>query len=382
MLQPYIISPDQRAQRVKVTWTHLAGLIVELYSNEKGYFKPRTEAKEPHQVHFEPFPRELDLKEVFVTPFANIVQCRLSQATAELSNTVEYVRNLLEKSVLSGSGRKLCSLAVNMMRDIKGKWYFIGIEEYQIEAKRQSPRPQAVSERLLLRGSCPTSRHNSPTPELSVSPQSHQPVSADPFKPASKCSTPLPFRIPTSLHIKQTSEVGVDYGFSRDRPITDRRQYQQMLTLEANIADLIDLKANPPLSFLTYRAWKQRQTDSPTLSSIDHLYARKLAEKAKLVRKQTASAQLQLSQLRQKLLDSMAVASVAPAQVAQTAGKMLLSRVQIKKAVHIADKLIPNKSKILEKYKKSQNATVGERNARSLVNYAASKMDSLRRSNC
>jgi len=349
---------------------------VELYTNEKGYFKPRTDSKEPHQVHFEPSPGELDLKAVFVTPFANVVQCRLSQATAELSDTVDYVRNLLEKSVLAGSGRKLGSLAVNMMRDIKGKWYFIGIEEYRVEARRQTPRPQAASERLLLRGSCPTSRHNSPTPEPSRSPQSHQPASTYPFK----CSTPLPFHIPTAL--RQFSEAGVDYGFSRDRPITDRRHYQQMLTLEANIADLIDLKANPPLSFLTYRAWKQRQTDSPTLSSIDHLYARKLAEKAKLVCKQNASSQLQLSQLRQKLLTSMAVASVGSTQVAQTAGKVLLSRVQIKKAVHIADKLIPNKSKILEKYKKSQNARVGERNAQSLVNYAASKMDSLRRPNC
>lgn len=350
---------------------------MELYSNEKGYFKPASESKSPPRVHFDPLAGEIDLKEVFVTPFANVVQCRLSQATVELSDTVEYVRNLLEKSVLAGSGRKLCSLAVNMMRDIKGKWYFMGIEEYQIEAKRLSIRPPASSERFLLRSSCPTSRQASPTPDLSASPQSHQPIGHS--KAHSKCSTPLPFKIPNSVRARHTSETGVDYGLSRDQPITDRKQYQHMLELEANIADLIDLKANPPLSFMTYRAWKQRQTDSPMLSSIDYLYARKLAEKAKFVRKESANSQLRLGQLRQQLLDSLAVAAVEPTQVAQTAGKMLLSRVQIKKSVNIAGKLIPNKSKILEKYKKSQNATIGERNARSLVNYAASKMDSLRR---
>lgn len=359
-----------------VSWSLTSGLRACFYSNDKNYFKQEIFAKETPKVHFEDEKNrgEVDLKQVFVTPFAQAVECRLSQATSELSDTLEYVKTILEKSVLAGNRRKICSLGVRMMRDVKGKWYFIGIEEYQVEARR---RNRQSLECFVLRGSCPTSRNLSPTPELPVSPS---PPVSDTAKYRVKCATPQLTKQPSSTS-RFRDDPGLDYAFTRDHLISDRKHYQQMLNMEANIADLLDLKSTP-LSFMTYRGWKQRQSVSPRLSAIDHLYAKKLAEKERLVRKQTAHSPETLSVLRKKMLDSMAVAAMEPTQVAKNVGKLLLSRVEIKKVATPAEKLMPKKSKVMDLYKKTQNATQGERYARLMVNYAVNRMEELRRSKC
>lgn len=383
-MQAFLVCSDRKAQRIRIAWKRLNGIDVEWFINEKQYFKQgKSEGKQKKTVTFAGIPNdplpcdaqlEVDEAQFFVTPFAITTPCRLSPATAELSATHNYVRKMLETSVFAGSGLQLCGLTIDMLKDVRGKWYFLSIDSYQLE-ERATALPPSLSSRSKpqSRGSCPTTRNTSPTSEALNPPATSRPK-------LQRKSTAEVRRTPTrsvERRMRHLSEPCFQYILKKPGLITDRRDWEKAREMEANIAGLVDLKSDKVLSHMTYRRWRERLEMKLGAGTIDYLYAKKIAGKAKEVRKEVSGHQQHLVSLKNQMIDLVAVSSVAPDQVAKAAGKLLLERVSLSKNTTAA--LTTVQEKIFKRYKSTQSQLASDRSMRSLLNYAEQKIDYLKK---
>ena len=129
VVQPFILSPDYTAQRVRVTWSQDTGVTAVLFANEVNYFRKRRGAGKTHRKLASAgdgiestWGVGVEDQQLFVSPFVEPSACSLSKSTSFLSSAVTYTKVLLEKSVLVSVSGVITSLTVEVMLDLVGKW--------------------------------------------------------------------------------------------------------------------------------------------------------------------------------------------------------------------------------------------------------------------
>lgn len=393
ILQAYLITPEKKAQRVRVTWEKAAGVKVEWMTNSDCFLKASQapDKESVKAVRFagvtdEALVEEVDQKVLFPTPFAEIHQCRLSPATSELGFTVEYVKTLLEQAVLIPSGYTLSSLKIDLLQDIHHKWYFMAIEEYQLTA-RPPPLPFVRSQPIsrptksVSRSSYPSSRISSPIPEIQLNqgslprlPTRGGSVDSEKMQASGRNKPSTRNQKSRSRHTRHISEPNFNHILKQTGPITDQKTWARAQALEDDIASLIDQKDSRPLAFMTYRSWKERGSKLGA-GTVDLLYAQRIAEKARIVRKESSKQPQFLANLKQKM---MAVAAISAKDMSPEAELDLLC---VQK--HLPPACLPIEQ-IIEKVVKSKKGSrtmprteTRDANAAHLITYAASRMDKL-----
>lgn len=382
ILQAYLISPDHKAQRVRVTWTQ-GGVRVQWITNSDCFLKEKEGEEQGNRkkVRFEGMGTgEVVEKALFPGQFAEVYQCRLSPATSELAFMVEYVKTVLEQAVLIPSGYTISSLTTDFLQDIHQKWYFMAIEEYQVAVNLpRFPLSQPLSRptKSVSRSSYPSSRLSSPVPEVQ---RSQAPLPRLPTRGGSvdREKTQVNARIKPVDRQKKTrnplkrhiSEPNFNQIAKQMGPITDQRTWERALALEEDIASLIDQKDSRPLAFMTYRAWKERSSKLAA-GTIDLLYAQKIAEKAKFVRKEASKQHQFLVNLKQRMMS--ATGSRAPeAEVA-----VLCLPKGLPPSGRPIEQYTAKVAKLQERSQSELKAASRDSNAASLLTYAATRMDKL-----
>ena len=341
--------------------------------NTEPFLKPVPSAAQPIKktVRFAGIPdcshEEMDPKVLFPTPFAEVYQCRLSQATSELGSATEYVKRLLEQTVLIPSGCHLSSLCIDFLPDIHHKWYFITIEQYQfaqssLSYSRSQPLSK-LSSKPPSRTSCPSSRRSTPPPEIRATPA---PIPNLPRRGGSydtqKPSIPVhvkPFREGkprTMSHKRLAPEPSLLTVLNQTGHISDKKTWERAKVIEDEIAELIDQKNSRPLAYMTYRAWKDRSSKLAT-GTVDLLYAQKIAEKARIVRKEAAIQQKFLVNLKHKVIEKLGIVEE-----------------KRRPSVHFAVPEAPDKPVKLESIRP---ATREQSSADRMLNYASHTIDRL-----
>ena len=390
ILQAYLISPEKRAQRVRVTWEKAAGVKVEWITNSDCFLKASqaSDMESVKAVRFsgitgEALEEEVDQKALFPTPFAEIHQCRLSPATSELGFTVEYVKTLLEQAVLIPSGYTLSSLKIDLLQDIHHKWYFMAIEEYQLTV-RPPPLPFVRSQPLsrptksISRSSNPSSRLSSPAPEILRSqgslprlPTRGGSVDSEKMQSSGRIKPSTRVQKSRSRHTRHISEPNFNHILKQTGPITDQKTWARAQALEDDIASLIGQKDSRPLAFMTYRSWKERGSKLGA-GTVDLLYAQRIAEKARIVRKESSKQPQFLANLKQKM---MTVAAISAEDMSPEAELDLLC---VQK--HLPPACLPIEQiieKVAKKGRTMPRTDTRDANAAHLITYAASRMDKL-----
>jgi hypothetical protein len=176
-----------------------------------------------------------------------------------------------------------------------------------------------------------------------------------------------------SRHTRHISEPNFNHILKQTGPITDQKTWARAQALEDDIASLIDQKDSRPLAFMTYRSWKERGSKLGA-GTVDLLYAQRIAEKARIVRKESSKQPQFLANLKQKM---MAVAAISAEDMSPEAELDLLC---VQK--HLPPACLPIEQ-IIEKVVKTKKgrtmprAETRDANAAHLITYAASRMDKL-----
>lgn len=393
IMQAYLITPEKKAQRVRVTWEKAAGVRVEWMTNLDCFLKASqgpdrdiVKAVRFSGITGGALQEEVDMKVLFPTPFAEIHQCRLSPATSELGFTVEYVKTLLEQAVLIPSGYTLSSLKIDLLQDIHHKWYFMAIEEYQLTA-RPPPLPFVRSQptsrptKSISRSSNPSSHLSSPAPELQRNPgslprlptrggsvDSEKMHSSGTLKPSTRAQKSR------SRHTRHVSEPNFNHILKQTGPITDQKTWLRAQALEDDIASLIDQKDSRPLAFMTYRSWKERGSKLGA-GTVDLLYAQRIAEKARIVRKESSKQSQFLANLKQRMMTVTAVSAEDMSQKAEL--DLLCVQKHLPPACLPIEDLIDKVVKTKKGSRPMSRTATTEANAAHLITYAASRMDKL-----
>ena len=386
ILQAYLITPDQKAQRVRVTWEKGVGVKVEWMTNSDCFLRAKEAGEQGSRkaVRFAGVGGrgEEDIEEgaLFPGPFAEVHQCRLSPATSELGFTVEYVKTLLEQAVLIPSGYTISSLKIDLLQDIHRKWYFMAIEEYQISARPPQfsfSQPVSRPTKSISRSSYPSSRISSPVPELSAplprlptrggSVDSQKRQISERIKPLDRHKKPKNPKIRLKRHI---SEPNFNQILKQAGPITDQKTWERVQALEKDIASLIDQKGSRPLAFMTYRAWKERGSKLGT-GTVDLLYAQKIAEKARIVRKEASKQHRFLADLKERMM------AVTGGRTAEEELAVLCEQKRLPPACLEIEQIIKKVVRRKERSRTELKTASRDANAASLLTYAATRMDKL-----
>lgn len=390
MVQTYLLSPNYTAQKVRVIWTRENKTQVLLYVNELTYFGTRkgtlTRGRTGSCVGYRGAMKDASL--LFVSPFAEPSNCSLSTTTQTLSRTVEYIKQLLESTVLRAVRGLVKGLQIDMLLDMSGKWYFLGIEEYQVELGQGRSLPASPERSLaVIQASAPTTRVLSPVPDIRISKVS--PVAREETHSEPNHSTPMrrprlkAALLPRSLTLSrkqspETTNTSFTYILSKNS-ISSPKELAQVREMEKDIAGLIG--QNAALTHMTYRSWQKHVKEGNHRAySLDQLYAKSLCKVEKQTRNLAQDSQRDLKGLRTKMIETMAAASLKPNTLLSYAGNLLLGRASDKKtSVNTAD-LHKLKQKLELRQKEEMNKTAGVRIARDLVTYAARHIDALKAS--
>lgn len=383
-MQTYLLSPNYTAQKVRVIWTRESRAQVWLYVNEVTYFgtgRGTARGRSGYRGQVK------DTGLLFVSQFVEPASCSLSTATQTLSRTVEYVKQLLETTVLRGVRGLVKGLQIDMLLDIAEKWYFLGIEEYQVELGQGRSLPTSPERSLaVIQASAPTTRVISPVPDIRISKVSA--VAREEVHSESSHSTPMSrprlkaTSLPRSsftLSRKQSADTSFTYILSKNS-ISSPKELAQVREMEKDIAGLMG--PNAALTHMTYRSWqKSIKEGNHRAYSLDQLYAKTLSKVEKQTRDLAEGNQRDLKGLRTKMIETMAAASLKPNTLLAYAGNLLLlGRASDKKVSVNTAEIHKLKQKFELKQRAEMNKSAGMRIARNLVTYAASHMDVLRTS--
>jgi hypothetical protein len=334
---------------------------------------------------------------LFVSPFAEPANCSLSAATQTLSRTVEYIKQLLEISVLRAVRGLIKGIQIDMLPDIAGKWYFLGIEEYQVELGPGRSLPSSPERSIaVLQASAPTNRILSPVPDIRISkvsslaspvasPLASEESRSDPIRSSivGRVKKTILHRSSLTLSRKQSpvhtpTDTSFKYILSKGS-VSSPKELVQVREMEKDIADLIG--ENAALTHMTYRSWQRHIKEGTNrVYSLDRLYANTLSKKEKLTRDLADGNQRSLRELRTQMIEKMAAASLNPNSLLGIAGNFLLDRLSGKKVSVNTAEIHKLKQKMQQKQQIEMNKTAGTRIAKQLVTYAASHLDVLKAS--
>ena len=389
VVQPYLLSPQYTPQKVRVTWTLENGSQAWLYANQltcfgtvrgfsgsAGHRRGRSDVKDTVRNH--------TTDHLFVSPFTEPSSCTISAATQVLARSVEYVKHLLESSILLTVRGKIKGIQVDMMLDIKGKWYFLGIEEYQVEVGQGKSLPTSPERSLLVQqASAPTPRLRCSIPEIRISQPSIE-TSPPPLrsKPLPKPKTAYTSLQTTPSHSRKQSptfppsNTPFQYILTKGS-VSSPKELAQVRDMEKDIAGLIG--ENAALTHMTYRAWLKRLREgSPRNYSLDQLYAKQLSKQEKHTRELAEDNQRSLKTLKTRLMETLATASLQPNQLLGVAATILLERMPNKKVSKNTEQIQQIQLRLQRKKQVEMNKTAGVRAARDVVTYAARNLDVLK----
>ena len=371
VLQTFLISSSDVARLVRVTWTQLRGTKARLLSNSRPFLKQKEEVQQSVRFAGPPNAELMDVEEHYlqVNETAEETECSLSQATEHLVATVEYVRLILEKTVLQGFAGRISSLTIDVLPDIQNKWYFLCIDSYQLGILKKQTSKEPASARTL-----PTHRS-----------QRKSKLSSEVSSPA------LPFR---ELRLKLKSEtakakltgniggplrrVNTAEGFSGSG-LSSR--WTKTLELEDAVSSLIQQKAFRPISHMTYRKWRERTEDVP-LRNLDLLYAQKLAEKAPEAKIESEARFKDLVAMKTEMLTISAISSLNPNTLTQAVGRNLLDRAKLAQELHSKPLIqLPrcHSNPALDRYRSFKLQQLGKDRVRDTLNQVARRMDALQK---
>jgi hypothetical protein len=371
VLQPFLISPSGVARLVRVTWTQLRGTTAKLLSSKHPFLKAKENIQQTVRFAGISAPELMDVDERYlqVNETAEETDCTISQATEHLAATVEYVRLILEKTVLQGFSGRISSLTIDVLPDIQGKWYFLCIDSYQLGILKKQKPVEPASARTLS-----THRSDRKSKIISEIQSPSLPVRDLRLKLKSSTATAkLTGKVGKELRRVATAEGLIWSGLSS--------RWTKTLELEDAVSSLIQQKAFRPISHMTYRKWRERTEDEP-LRNLDLLYAQKIAKKAPEAKIEAEASFKDLVALKTEMLTISAVSTLNPTVLTQVVGRTLLDRAKLAQEVRSTPLLqLPrcHSNPALERYRTFKLQQLGKDRARDTLNQVARRMDALQK---
>lgn len=368
VLQPFLVSPGSTARLVRVTWTQLRGTKAILLSSPCPYLKPKENAQKSVRFSDITSTESMDTDEKYlqITDTALETECNISQTTEHLAATVEYVRLILEKTVLQGFSARISSITIDVLPDIHGKFYFLCIDSYQLGRLKKYPSVEPTSARSL-----PSQLTKRRTKDLS---ESQSPLL--PFRDLrlKQKSTNIQSKLKNNLSQKLTRAATAESSSLSSR-------WTKTLELEDAISSLIQQKAYRPISHMTYRKWRER-TEDGQVRNLDLLYAQKLASKASEVQVESDSRLKDLVTMKSEMLAITAVSALRPDTLTKEIGRNLLERAKLAKEVQSKPLInLPrcHSNPALDKYRNMKMMQLGRDRAQDTLNQVARRMDALQK---
>ncbi|CAG9322403.1 unnamed protein product [Blepharisma stoltei] len=329
-LQTFIVCPNTNAQIVRVQWSKCNGFFAKVIRNQFPYTQKSISKKVLSKAYLsDDFQNIFEKYDIIESSFL-IVQkiiskpAKLSQGTIVLAHQINFIKVLLEESILNST--KLIKISGDFIQDENENWYFLNIHSYAtapILRNNATIRPTtAISEpfhsRMPSSPGCQTIGYYSSCGSPKTVCDKYQ-RTFDFRSTRDKIYTPNSRKCSYSAIKSPLRPLNFIKNLDNEARLLEKK-------LEHDVNDLIDKDKIKPLKFMTYKKWIKRRDDRLPDQPLERLFAERISSNKNIMQRRYNKGIKNLKNMVQSMNNIVMNNVFSGEYMAKQVAKMLLQK--------------------------------------------------------